>query len=161
MGCVYAAKLTDTMEKQQIEHSPWYHITPFRVILHSGWIMAFQRTECSLGPAVKSDKMNLKSIRCTSVTRKVVIDHIMNPKLGVYPTFTCDQLWWKQHRIKLNHSVSQVNVWTVSESHLQVLPRKSVLVSFLRIQSRPSQLPDKVIKTREEECFIMNLSLRQ
>lgn len=89
---MYAAKLTDTMEKQQIEHSPWYHITPFRVILHSGWIMAFQRTERSLGPATESDRMNLKSIRCTSVTRKLVIDHIMIPKLGVYPTFTCGQL---------------------------------------------------------------------
>lgn len=43
-------KLTDTMERQQNEHSPWYHITPFRVMLCSGWIMAFQRTECLLGP---------------------------------------------------------------------------------------------------------------
>lgn len=65
----YAAKLTDTMEKQQIENSPWYHITPFRVILLSGWIMAFQRTEYSLGPVTESDGMNLKSIRSIRVSQ--------------------------------------------------------------------------------------------
>lgn len=83
----YAAKLTDTLEKQQTGHSPWYHITPFRVILSSGWIMAFQRTECSLGPLIDSGKVNLKSIRRTSVRRELVIDRIMIPHLGVYPAF--------------------------------------------------------------------------
>lgn len=84
----YAAKLTDTVEKQQTEHSPWYHITPFRVILCSGWIMAFQRTECSLGPLTESGEVNLKSIRRTSVRRELVVDHIMIPHLGASPAFT-------------------------------------------------------------------------
>lgn len=47
--------------------------------------MAFQRTEFSLGPVPKSDGMNLKSVRCTSVRRELVTDHMMTPKLGIYP----------------------------------------------------------------------------
>lgn len=44
--------------------------------------MAFQRTEFSLGPVPKSDGMNLKSVRCTSVRRELVTDHMMTPKLA-------------------------------------------------------------------------------
>ena len=72
----WAAQLTDTVRKECIEHSPWYHIAPFRDTLHSGWIMAFQRTECSLGPVTESGGTNLKSARHTSVTREIVIGRI-------------------------------------------------------------------------------------
>ena len=78
-------QVTDTMENQQTEHSPWYHITPFRVILRSGWIMAFQRTEYSLGPVSRSDGMDLKSVRHTSVKREPITDHMTIPELGIYP----------------------------------------------------------------------------
>lgn len=45
-----AATAAETIEKQGCRHSPWYQMTPFRVIFSRGWIMAFQRTECSWGP---------------------------------------------------------------------------------------------------------------
>lgn len=127
----YAAKLTDTKEKQQMGHSPWYHITPFRVILVSGWIMAFQRTECSLGPLIVTGRVNLKSIRHTSVRRELAIDRIMIPHLSVcLPSFYSGQISDEsKHRITWNHPVSHGHRCTVSEFHLQGLPRLRVYQS--------------------------------
>lgn len=54
-------KLTDTNRERA--SLPWYHTTPFKVMFCSGWIMAFQRTECVTGPATGSDGTTLKSTR--------------------------------------------------------------------------------------------------
>jgi hypothetical protein len=87
------------MKKQQMENLPWYHTTPFNVILHSGWIMAFQRTECSWGPAPKSET-DLKLVRCTSITRKLVINHMrinLSTFTGLLPVFTWDKVLMKNN----------------------------------------------------------------
>lgn len=50
--------------------------------------MAFQRTECLLGPLIETGEVNLKSTRHTSVRRELLVDHIMIPHLGASPAFT-------------------------------------------------------------------------
>ena len=94
------------MENQDTEHSPWYHITPFSVMLRSGWIMAFQRTECALGPNWRSDGMDLKWGRHTRVRTEPVTDPMVIPGLGIYPASLGANPWWRQLRVQVNHSVS-------------------------------------------------------